>query len=296
MKKLFIYLSAIFFLSVFCPNALCAVSTQSAEISKIENDIYGFDYNNDEFINRIERLEKTIYGKAAQGDINKRLKKLISDITADQIGLEIPPVEDTFSEENEIADSTVDYPVVNEIEMKLFNQTYKNRDFHTRIVTIERKLFNKIYDVDDYQTRMDRIKAEVMPEALATDSNRFDYNNAISSEELSGLNGSRYSGRMPFGQKNYTRPYVNYGDNYDSYNYSQNNFSPNFGDELSQMEYDTFGTEFSNESTKSRIKRLNSANKARKSARKYDSQKFQQHLSTAMEIGAMILMILAMVL
>ena len=50
---------------------------------------------------------------------------------------------------------------MDEIEKELFNKTYKNRDFHTRIVTIERKLFGKIYDVDDYSTRMDRIKEKM---------------------------------------------------------------------------------------------------------------------------------------
>ena len=57
-----------------------------------------------------------------------------------------------------------------------------------------------------------------------------------------------------------------------------------------------FGTEFSTDDMNTRIKRLNSANKAKKTSKKYDSQKFQQKMSTAMEIGAMILMILAMVL
>ena len=57
-----------------------------------------------------------------------------------------------------------------------------------------------------------------------------------------------------------------------------------------------FGTEFSNESIEKRVKRLNSVKKAKKSSSRYDSQKFSQHMSTAMEIGAMILMILAMVL
>ena len=65
---------------------------------------------------------------------------------------------------------------------------------------------------------------------------------------------------------------------------------------MAQIEYDTFGTEFSNEDTKTRIKRLNSANRAQRSSQRYDSNKFQQRMSTAMEIGAMLLMILAMVL
>jgi len=53
---------------------------------------------------------------------------------------------------------------------------------------------------------------------------------------------------------------------------------------------------FVNEPTNTRIKRLNSVNKAKKSSSRYDSQKFNQRMSTVMEIGAMLLMILAMVL
>ena len=290
MRNIFVILSVIFFLFTSpCNNSIYAAQPQSAEISKIENDIYGFDYTNDELSKRVERLETTIYGKPSSGDLGKRIQKLANDIFSEQIGLEITPTEDTFSEEYQTADSSVDYPIVNEIEMKLFNQTYKNRDFHTRIVTIERKLFNKIYDVDDYQTRMDRIKAEIMPEALATDSDRFRYNdNSLRSYDLSGLDNNLYSRNMPYGQRNYTRPYLNYGNETPS--------NMNIEEELAALEYDAFGTEFSNESPKSRIKRLKSVNKAKKSSKKYDSQKFQQRLSTAMEIGAMILMILAMVL
>ena len=99
---------------------------------------------------------------------------------------------------------------------------------------------------------------------------------------------------MPFGQKNYSRPYANYGDMTGGSAMLPNN--PNLNDELSQLEYETFGTEFSNEDTATRIKRLNSVSKAKKSTSKYDSNKFSQRMSTAMEIGAMILMILAMVL
>lgn len=288
MKKLFIYFTIFIYLFSFLPLvSYAAGKTQSAEISKIENDIYGFDYLNDELKNRVSRLEKTIYGKESSGDLNSRIKKLASDITAEQIGLEITPTEDTFREDETIADSTVNYPIVDEIEMKLFNQTYKNRDFHTRIVTIERKLFNKIYDVEDYSTRMDRIKAEVMPQTLAQKT--FD-DNTLSSTDISGLNSNRFG--MPYGQRSYSRPYANYG----SMTGGAFPTPENLNDELAQLEYDTFGTEFSNEDTKSRIKRLNSVNKAKRSSGRYDSQKFQQRMSTAMEIGAMLLMILAMVL
>ena len=296
MKKILAtLLISIYMLLNFSPITFAAANNSSV-ISKIETELYGFDYTNDTSQNRVARLEKTVYGKSSSGDLNKRIKKLSGDISADVIGLEIPPVEDTFrDDDSEIAkaDSTVNYPIVDEIEQKLFNKTNKDKDFHSRIVAIERKLFNKIYDVDDYSTRMDRIKAEVMPQTVA-DTSRFDNeyrDNRLSSEDLSGLSTSRFS--MPFGQKKYSRPYVNYGDMTGGAAVPQNTSLEN---ELAQLEYETFGTEFSNEDTASRIKRLNSVNKAKKSTSKYDSNKFSQRMSTAMEIGAMILMILAMVL
>ena len=301
MKKFLTILLIITYTAVYTP-VFAAINTQNSTISKIENDIYGFEYKNDSSKTRVERLEKTIYGQTSTGDINKRIKKLSGDISADVIGLEIDPVEDTFAEADKVAeDSSVNYPIVDEIEKKIFNETHKNMDFHTRIVTIEKKLFGKVYDIDDYSTRMDRIKAEVMPESYA-DTDRFAHeyrdnrDNGLSSDDLAGTSGSRFS-IMPFGQRKYTRPYSNYGDEYTGAAApSQGYSSPNLNDELAQMEYETFGTEFSNEDTATRIKRLNSVNKAKKSSSKYDSNKFSQRMSTAMEIGAMILMILAMVL
>ena len=300
MKK---YLLLSLIATLFLYNLSVPIVFSANEIStltKIENDVFGFDYSKDDTKNRLERLEKTIYGKASVGDINKRIVKLSGDISADVIGLEITPTEDTFkeTESTEVADSSVNYPVVDEIEQKLFNQTYKNRDFHTRIVTIERKLFGKIYDVDDYSTRMDRIKSKMMPETIAQksfdgDKSQYYDDNAINSKSLAGTGFSRFS--MPFGQKNYTRPYVNYGDEFGGAA-APIQASPVLNDELAQLEYETFGTEFSNEDTETRIKRLNSVQKAQKSSAKYDSNKFNQRMSTVMEIGAMLLMILAMVL
>jgi hypothetical protein len=65
---------------------------------------------------------------------------------------------------------------------------------------------------------------------------------------------------------------------------------------LAQLENNTFGTEFSNDNPETRLKRLNSVNKAKRSSQRYDSQKFNQRMSSVMEIGAMLLMILAMIL
>ena len=260
-------------------------------LNKIENELFGFSYSGEKMQNRVERLEKTVYGKIFKGDINNRITKLSGDISADVIGLEIKPVRDTFADnDKEIYEENANYPIVNDIEQKLFNKIYNNRDFHTRIVTIEKKLFGKIYDVDDYSTRMERIKEKIYPESSA--QNYYEHDDY--SEFSYNFNNDKHKKyKMPFGQRNYTRPYTNYGD------FASNNdiiAHDNLSDDLSQLEYDVFGTEFSSDDVQTRIKRLNSVNKAKKTSKKYDSQKFNQHMSTAMEIGAMILMILAMVL
>lgn len=299
-KTISIFLIIIFSFVYFPTKTLANATPNLSELTKIENNIFGFDYSNEETKARVARLEKNIYGKTNNGTIDNRIKNIINDLNSEQIGKEIPPSEDTFNEEEAlVADNTVNYPIVDEIEQKLFNQTYKNRDFHTRIVTIERKLFGKIYDVDDYSTRMDRIKAEIMPERLAEEkvfgnSRGYDYSNgALSSSDLAGTGFNRYS-TMPYGQENYTRPYTNYGEFGDvSSGFAS---SPDIEDELAKLEYSTFGTEFSNESPQKRLKRLESVNKAKKSSQKYDTQQFNNRMSTFMEIGSILLMILAMVL
>ena len=72
MKK--VILKIIILLLFICSPAYCSTK-QNAEISKIETDFYGFEYTNDSIQNRVSRLEKTIYGKASTGDINKRITK-----------------------------------------------------------------------------------------------------------------------------------------------------------------------------------------------------------------------------
>ena len=65
---------------------------------------------------------------------------------------------------------------------------------------------------------------------------------------------------------------------------------------LSRIESSVFGTNFSNDSESERIARISSAINAQKSARRYDSNKFGQNMATAMQIGTIILMVLACIL
>ena len=55
-------------------------------------------------------------------------------------------------------------------------------------------------------------------------------------------------------------------------------------------------TSFSGDNESERIARISSAIQAQKSAKRYDSNKFGQNMATAVQIGTLILMVLACIL
>lgn len=65
---------------------------------------------------------------------------------------------------------------------------------------------------------------------------------------------------------------------------------------LSRIESSVFGTSFSGDNESERIARISSAIQAQKSAKRYDSNKFGQNMATAVQIGTLILMVLACIL
>ncbi|MBR1680851.1 hypothetical protein IJ707_03570, partial [bacterium] len=65
---------------------------------------------------------------------------------------------------------------------------------------------------------------------------------------------------------------------------------------LSRLESTIFNSNFSNDKETTRLKRISSAVNAQKSAKKYDSNGFQQKMATAMQIGMFVLMVVAMIL
>lgn len=65
---------------------------------------------------------------------------------------------------------------------------------------------------------------------------------------------------------------------------------------LSRIETSVFGTTFANDSNTERIARISSAINAKKTAKRYDSNKFSQNMATAFQIGTLILMVLACIL
>ena len=293
----------------------CFASKYTPILNKIENSVFGFNYT-DSDESRVARLEKNIYGKTKSGNLDSRISALKKDMSADSIGLEIAPKEDTFADDDMYlpADKTaiqqpvpsaasgVDYPAINELEAEIFKSEYKNQDLKTRLANLEKKVFNKTFESEALSDRVDRLQAKVKPHSFMKNS-------------LAQSNNDYYDGDiMPLDKNYHLNEYSPAEFDYESYNARHNSptkvnissveksiFKRTFNDEninsrLTRLESTMFGTTFKEDSEQERLNRISSAYKATKTASRYDSNKFTQNMATAMQIGTIILMILACVL
>lgn len=309
MKKIIIAICLI--MSINCVQA----GQYTATIDKIENEIFGFQYGNESDEQRLSRIEESVYGRASSGSTQTRVAKLTKDLSANEIGKEITPREDTFMDEtgDYIAESpipqgpNVDYPAVNELEKIVFNKENKNQDISVRLSNLEKETFGKTYN-DDLSTRVDRLRAELKPSSLldnqiAQSSNSFyddeivelDKDYHLDRYEPPSFDYDAYNARHTMPQTASRSKQTNIASIEKSlFKQSFNNDS--IDTRLSRIESGLFGTTFANDTQQDRLNRISSAYSAQKTAKSYDSNKFTQNMATAMQIGTLILMVLACVL
>ncbi|MBP3820425.1 hypothetical protein J6G99_02135 [bacterium] len=312
MKKLFIFL--------VCTIILSSSTLANTTIDNIEKSLYGFTYPNDNETVRLNRIEEKVYGTTSKANNQSRIAKLKQDLSADLIGQEISPREDTFTnEEDSIVyekespeAKNMDYPVINELEKQAFGKENKGQDIKTRLSNLEKKTFSKTYDKDDLSTRVDRLRAELRPRSFIAngmDQQDNDFYSQPADKLAQNYHLDQY-GQGPF-------DYEAYNNRYDYNDEATNTFrgakpinltkiekklyNKKFDNEptssrLSRIESSVFGTSFPNDSDSERIARISSAIQAQKSSGRYDSNKFSQNMATAVQIGTLILMVLACIL
>ena len=299
---------------IFSMNNLVFASQYSQILDKIENSLYGFTYTTSDDASRLSRIEESVYGQRKPNkSINERIASLNKDISAEQIGQEITPKEDTFAQEDDYretitqekmppAGANVDYPSINELEKKVFKQEFKNTDLNTRLAKLEKETFGQTYDTDAFSSRVERLQAKIKPDSLM--------NNSIAQDSNEYYDGDSIPLDKNYNLSEYSPPEFDY-DAYNSRNqkpvrinlasvektiFKQSFNQDSMDNRLSRLESTMFGTTFDNDTENDRLRRISSAFNAMKTASKYDSNKFSQNMATAMQIGTILLMILACVL
>lgn len=275
MKKFLLLI--IIILCLICK--VSAVEPKTDTLSKIENSILGIEYPDQKLEQRLNRLEEFLYGKIQHGNAKNRVTKIIDTTKYNLLEQDNSIAE--APDEFEALDNSVDYPILDDVEKKLGLKPDKKGHLNTRLSSIEKNMFNSTYEKENFFDRVERIKSELYNgQSLAynTDTEEFTPPQKQSFFDNGSMN-------------------VRYKLSLLEQRLLKNTFSDETNnDRLARLENVVFDTQFYNDDEHERLDRLEGALKAKKSSPKYDSNKFQQGLSTAMQIGAMVLMVLAFIL
>ena len=289
MKKIltkFIITAFIFTLCGFCTKTFAAPTLPLANhLSKIENDLWGFEYGSDTESERISRIEKNVFGQAnANESIEKRIEKINQ-------ALGIESQKEAQSSACELMQEEVDgvnYPQIDQLELKLFSKVYDKENIYKRLERLEKKIFGSPQE-GDLASRTDKLKGylniDTTPKTVYTREDTFQ------------------------SYRNPSNPYGSYNE-YDSYNsdmgiqisgLENSLFGKTFSQDpiglrLNRLERKIFQRDFSSDDDVLRMQRLQAAASAKKTAKYYDMNKAQKFTSTGLQIGTLILMILAMIL
>ena len=266
-------------------NIYCfAQNPQDIQLSKIETSIWGFDYQKDDLPKRLTRIENNVFGQASSGlSIDKRIQKL-----NEALGFE--SYEDSKKQAYEIDDTEVagvNYPQIDALEYQMFNTTYEKENIYKRLDRLEKKIFGSSQD-GNLASRTERLKAYIKKDAIAQDPSYHYEKPYTMTQDIEQYMGSqnKYENSDIFIQLAGLETILF------SKTYSQDPV----GLRLNRLERKIFQRDFSSDDEYLRLQRLQAAANAQQTAKLYEANKFQKYTSTGMQIGSIILMILALIL
>lgn len=264
-------------LCAFCADAI------DAQLSKIEQSIWGFEYSKDDTAKRLSRIENNIFGTIYKTSTQQRIKKI-----NETLGME--SFEDSQKQAYEINSTEVagiNYPQIDQLEYQMFSTTYEKENIYKRLDRLEKKLFGSTQE-GNLASRTDRLKAYVKKDAIVQNPNYYIERPYQQTQDIEQYMGSQ-----------------NKYENSDIYiqlaglestlfmkTYSQDPV----GLRLNRLERKIFQRDFSSDDEYLRIQRLQAAANAQQTAKLYEANKIQKLTSTGMQLGSILLMILALIL
>lgn len=208
-----------------------ADDSMTSNLSKLEDKYFQHDFSKDETTDRLERLEKLVFGEARTGGNEQRLKTLL-DMVPD---LNAPKADDaaskpsspaptqpapkrTYKAEEPVPDKTVDrepspndssYPAVTAIEKKLLGRDYIGESVGKRLDRLEIKAFGKTAASDELQDRVDRLKSATGIDIAKAKPANSEWADEEEDPDLAGSQGVQpftgIAGDDPSQQRNYRK-------------------------------------------------------------------------------------------
>ncbi len=133
----------------FCTQITFAQEPDNKELNNLEEKIFHQSYSTELKEVRVERLENFLFGKSdSKETIENRIKKITAALKAPEV--EQPAIKEIKSETlDKIPPPQVPMDnegiigAINQIEMKMFNMTFNEYPFATRINALEDRLLSK---------------------------------------------------------------------------------------------------------------------------------------------------------
>lgn len=279
-----------------------------SNVSIVEKDIFGVEYKDENISQRIERIEKHLYGKTNSGTPTQRLNKI-----SETSGISFAPKK--TQEEKRIAqadfekeDNSVSYPVIDIMEDKVFNKTFQGENVYKRVARLEEKAFGKSSE-GELSERTDKLKAKL----LAVKQDKITYDNNFKPNNIPKQKAYQQSQRYSY-QSSSLPPFSGYptGAAAGMNSYSESDFeyalsaaenmilgkpstSTSVTDRLNKLENKIFKKTFTGDKV-ARLERVVSAASAKNANGLYKENKWDRYLTTGVQVGTILLMILAMIL
>lgn len=291
VKKIILTILIMLFAQMFAFGQVTTADTLKA----VENNLFGYDYPADTDTARLDRIEMQLYGSKRTGDVKTRLENIKNDTgisvidstkaqqkTQNNAGQVNKLPEQPKKEPPNLSvkeDSSVDYPIVDKMEMTVFNTTYKKDNIYVRLDRLEEKVFSKKSNAD-LNTRVDRLASVISPRRNSNPMRQDTYNPDIAQSMDNLRNGDITFQMAALEQEILNSDYNN----------------ENIARRLSRLEQKLFGRTFVNDSDADRMQRIIAAYEAQKQNYSYEKNRRMQNAAAMSQIGGILLILLSILL
>lgn len=269
---------------VFCTPAY-ALEPLPAQLSVIENSLWGFEYKKDSDAGRLKRIENQVFGavdakSATQDRINKVRQTL---------GLENTSADELVAKDlEELEGKGVSYPVIDKLEMEFLKKNFLNEGIYARLDRLEKSVFGATQN-GDLTDRVDRLVG-------SSSINARPQQKTYSPDNYTAQGLGQQLSRQQYNDSYYEQDLQLQIAGLENQLFKKNFSQDPMGLRLNRLERKIFQRDFSSDDDFTRFQRLQAASTAKNTSKYYDGNKIQKYASTGMQIGTILLMILAFIL
>lgn len=275
MKKFIFTFIFILIIQIFIYEKTYSNSSIETRLKNIENEINTYAGESISFEERINNAEIYVFGEKSADKIDNkiiRLEKALG-ITISQNPTDEIPKYNTNDKE------LTNYPTIDKLENQIFKKTYNTENIYQRLNRLEEMVFKKISN-NSLDERVAKLQNEIIINPKFKQENEDIIFTKQNENYTSELNNKTNDILSNIEEKLWKRNFIEFPNDI----------------RLSKIENKIFGQEFNSDTENQRINRIKTVINASKNKKEYKMNKLAKFAATGLQIGGLVLLILAMLL